>query len=256
MTQNQINYQKLLEDQRSNLANEELTRNRDAETARSNVARETETHRSNLARELETNRSNLANEAETNRSNLARELETNRHNLATESETARSNRANEAIGNRNAATAERNAAETKRSNLARELETNRHNLNQEGLTAAQIESDSRVKQQVAQISADATRYTADQRSDAQRYSADQSLKGSYNQALTSRINTIRTNANNLAIEELRQQGFNERQIRQITADAVNVLHDDIVELIKSGSATKVIRDLIMDWSLRQLRKGN
>lgn len=255
MTQNQINYQKLLEEQRSNLANEDLTRRRDSETARSNLARETETRRSNLANETETRRSNLAREVETNRSNLAKELEINRHNVATETETARSNRANEKIGARNAATAAFNARETARSNLAHELENNRHNVTTEGLQALQTEADQRTRIQVAEIGSDASKYAADQRSSAQRYSADQSRISNRESALSQRINTMRKNANDLALEELRQQGFNERQARQITADAVNVLHDDIVKLIESGSGTKIIKDLIMDWSLKQLRKG-
>lgn len=97
MTQNQIKYQQLQEDKRSNLVNE-------AETERSHRANEAETNRSNVARETETHRSNVANEqltaardAETKRSNLARELETNRHNVATEYETHRSNTANETL---------------------------------------------------------------------------------------------------------------------------------------------------------------
>jgi vacuolar-type H+-ATPase subunit I/STV1 len=60
MTQNQLRYQELKEEQRSNLA------------------RETETNRSNLANELETNRSNLAKELETNRANLAKEKQAKR----------------------------------------------------------------------------------------------------------------------------------------------------------------------------------
>lgn len=73
MTQNQINYQRSLEERRHNLAGE-------AETNRSNVRREELQSESNV----ETRRSNLAREAETHRSNLARELETNRSNLANE----------------------------------------------------------------------------------------------------------------------------------------------------------------------------
>lgn len=73
MTQNQINYQRSLEERRHNLAGE-------VETNRSNVRREELQSESNV----ETRRSNLAREAETNRSNLARELETNRSNLANE----------------------------------------------------------------------------------------------------------------------------------------------------------------------------
>lgn len=66
MTTNQIAYQSLLEQ------------------ARSNRAREAETSRSNRAQELETNRSNLARELENYRSNTTREKETERHNRATE----------------------------------------------------------------------------------------------------------------------------------------------------------------------------
>lgn len=84
MTQNQINYQRHLEDVRSNTA-------REAENIRSNRAREEETKRANLAneyltssRDAETARANLAREQETNRSNLAREIETNRSNLSNE----------------------------------------------------------------------------------------------------------------------------------------------------------------------------
>lgn len=69
MTTNQIAYQSLLEQTRSNRAREE------------------ETSRSNRAQELETNRSNLARELETYRSNLTKEAETSRHNRATEEDT-------------------------------------------------------------------------------------------------------------------------------------------------------------------------
>lgn len=91
MTRNQIEYQKTVEEKRSNLA-------REAEASRSNraqealtAARDAETARSNLARELETNRANTAREAEENRSNLARELETNRHNVQQEQITREGN---------------------------------------------------------------------------------------------------------------------------------------------------------------------
>lgn len=132
MNYNQIEYWKLQETKRANLAkegltdrqltesersnrmNEYLTGTRDAETARSNKAKESltstqikETQRSNLAQErlkhesnLETKRSNLANEQikrdtnkETNRANLAKESLSGR----TISETERSNLANEEL---------------------------------------------------------------------------------------------------------------------------------------------------------------
>lgn len=124
MTQNQINYQNLLELQRSNREREKETHRSNTtvekETARSNLARETETNRSNLAREAEDKRSHQAQEAETNRSNLAREFETNRANVAKEqlqkdtlAETQRSNRAQEQLKSSQ-------IAETHRTNVANE----------------------------------------------------------------------------------------------------------------------------------------
>lgn len=62
MTQNQINYQRHLEDVRTHGVNESLTRDRDAETKRSNQAREQESERSNRTREAEQERSNRAQE--------------------------------------------------------------------------------------------------------------------------------------------------------------------------------------------------
>lgn len=97
MTANQINYQRHLEQRRTNLKNEELTGKRDSETARANQAREAETFRSNLARELETNRSNVVRETETERANRAKEAEENRSNLARELETNRANLASEQL---------------------------------------------------------------------------------------------------------------------------------------------------------------
>lgn len=156
MTKNQIEYAKLLESRRSNLANEDLTKARDKnayeinlrnaaeserhnrateaqarasldETIRANQAREAhevnvlaETSRSNRAREEETKRSNLAKEAETNRSNLAREKETYRSNVARETETARSNRANESLNSRNIDISQMSLAERVRAAQAQE----------------------------------------------------------------------------------------------------------------------------------------
>lgn len=56
MTANQINYARMKEDTRHNVATE-------AENYRSNVARETENTRHNVATETETHRSNVAQEA-------------------------------------------------------------------------------------------------------------------------------------------------------------------------------------------------
>lgn len=90
-TVNAINYLKLQEDRRSNLA-------REAETNRSNLANEQlgrdtlrETGRHNVETEslgrdqlAETNRANVAREIETKRANLAKERENERHNQRTE----------------------------------------------------------------------------------------------------------------------------------------------------------------------------
>lgn len=142
MTRNQIEYQRLVETNRANLATEKQTALRDsrsyevasnqlgetkrhneateildsnklAETGRHNLATENEAYRSNVAREFETNRSNVAKETETYRSNLARESETHRSNVAQEAEARRSHKANEALG-------QAQLAETTRSNKVRE----------------------------------------------------------------------------------------------------------------------------------------
>lgn len=156
MTSNQIEYAKLLETRRNNLAQEGITSLRDQrshdvavstldetrrantererqnrasldETSRSNRVKEQlesdrnkETRRSNLASEAETKRSNVAREMENNRANVAKEIELNRHQTAVENETKRSNQARELHENLS-------LAETLRSNLSRESETARHN---------------------------------------------------------------------------------------------------------------------------------
>lgn len=128
MTKNQIEYAKLREAMRSNLAGEDLTRKRDLAARELGINTLAESTRHNQAVELldsgklnETVRSNLAKESETKRSNLARELETERHQKAAEAID---------IGKTTATTASRAAEllELHRSNLARETETARHNL--------------------------------------------------------------------------------------------------------------------------------
>lgn len=148
MTKNQIEYGKLLESRRAAMASEALTRARDTETARHNVASErvsldtlAEQRRSHLAQEAlsaqqlaeltthnratesislgqlgETKRTNLAKEGETKRSNLAKEGEARRHNIAAEFETARHNVATESVS------------------LDDLAERQRHNVATEGLT--------------------------------------------------------------------------------------------------------------------------
>lgn len=163
MTKNQIEFNKLLETQRANRRQEELTALRDSntyaiglgtlrETERANRAKEgynlsylDELSRANQAKELlsygtlrETLRSNKAREAELSRSNLARETETIRANIAAEQlrlnelyERIRSNKASESIAGSNISLGYAQLAEAQRSNLARETETQRSNMARE-----------------------------------------------------------------------------------------------------------------------------
>lgn len=172
MTTNQIEYAKLLETRRSNLAEEQIKSAQQRaqqdywigsveEQSRHNQATEandrivaSETKRANLAREAnnvritdETIRHNLVSEQhnldvlnEQRRSNLAQEeharnvlSETKRSNLAKEYETQRSNLVREAETNRNNVVV---AAETRRSNVAREAETHRANVANESIKRA------------------------------------------------------------------------------------------------------------------------
>lgn len=97
------------------------------ETARHNLATETETHRSNMVNE-QISRDTLG---EAIRSNKAREYENRRHDVTTERETSRSNRAAERENRRSNKARER---ENRRSNKAREKETNRANKASEAIT--------------------------------------------------------------------------------------------------------------------------
>lgn len=236
MTRNQILYRQNVETERSNRAGEALTAARDAETKRSH-----------LATEFETNRSNVAREQETLRSNLARELETNRHNISDEALTAQ----------RNKIQASYNAGylgELNRSNLARELETTRHNLEAEDLQSAQQKVELQKTKYAADTSADAQRYSADQRFAGSVYSADSSKQATRYVADQRVAQQELANASALAVEQLRQQGYNERQLKQIAADAAYVLHNDVVKLIESGAGAGTVRRLVDDYYLRQLRK--
>lgn len=258
MTRNQIAYQEYVERKRANEAGERLTGARDAETARSNreqerltSERQAEQRRANLANEAETNRSNLAREFETNRANLAKEQETYRANIEREKETARANQAREAEEQRSnlARELETNRAnvvkeqEEHRSNLADEIERNRHNVESEynQVYSADRGYDSRVDSYA--ISAEASKYATDARS---------------NQAALDRFaeyeRTQMQTDMNYAIEQLRQEGLNDRQARQIVADAINVLHDDIVKLLSSDSGKRSVKDLIWNWTLKSITK--
>lgn len=182
MTQNQLEYNKLLETKRNNFEIERLTRARDranyelgsrtaSENERHNRATEqlsvntlAETKRHNIATENyqvlslnEQQRHNKVTEAETERSNRVREQETRRSNLAREAETARANRASESLQLRSINNMREyqqsslklqasQQAETQRSNLAREQETARANKAQEALAAQRNTEQSRANQ--------------------------------------------------------------------------------------------------------------
>lgn len=109
MTNNQIQYQRNLETERSNRAQERNQRYATRVQERHFTTADLETARSNLARESETNRHNLATEsvssrqiAELERHNVAEEglkgsslAETLRHNMQVESQAAREQRERE-----------------------------------------------------------------------------------------------------------------------------------------------------------------
>lgn len=138
MTRNQIEYSKLLELQRSNRMNEQLTQQRDEATRTYQVGSLKESARHNLASEGLTGRQ-LSESERHNRSTESQALqvldESRRHNQAFErnaasvlAEQIRSNMANERERNRANLAHE---AEYNRSNLAREDETHRSNVERE-----------------------------------------------------------------------------------------------------------------------------
>lgn len=121
MTKNQIEYQKLLEMQRANMASEALTRRRDEGTLALREAELSETGRHNKAYELET----LTHNRNT-------EVEATRHNMEVENQ----GRTDLGIKDRNAATNESQAAARwydVTTGRMSQLETKRHNMAQEAI---------------------------------------------------------------------------------------------------------------------------
>lgn len=159
MTKNQIEYLKLRESQRANLAQEDLIRTRDQRSYAIGLGTLAESQRHNMVTESqarasldETSRHNVAGEKqaqlnleETTRHNKATEEEMRRHNVVGErynvdylKESGRHNRAQEAIGRlqigasyANISLGYQQLGETKRANQAREYETNRSNVARE-----------------------------------------------------------------------------------------------------------------------------
>lgn len=162
MTKNQIEYLKLRESQRANLAQEDLTRARDQRSYLIGLGTLAESQRHNIASEQqakasldETSRHNIAGEQlsgktleESIRHNKAGEAELRRHNIVGEQyneralrEQSRHNVAQESIGRSQVGASYANITlgysqldETQRSNLAREGETNRSNVAREDET--------------------------------------------------------------------------------------------------------------------------
>lgn len=120
MTRNQIDYAKLLETQRANMEQEDITRRRDQTNRELGLRAAEETERANREREL-FNRDSLSESA--------------RHNLASESQAAlslhestRHNTELERIQAANQYLESLKLAENQRANKARESETIRHNV--------------------------------------------------------------------------------------------------------------------------------
>lgn len=81
MTHNQIEYQKHLEQQRTNFANEQLTGAKIVNEHTDRMVQNAETKRHNLATEIELTRSHTASETEVKRHNTALEQEQQRYNM-------------------------------------------------------------------------------------------------------------------------------------------------------------------------------
>lgn len=276
MTKNQIEYLKLRETQRSNVAQEHLTAHRDAntyeialgnlnESVRSHKANEDlgnrqlrETVRSNMERE----RTNWAILDETNRHNVAVEGETNRHNLATESqardeltERKRSNLANEQLQQlslsyrgQEIAVRQKELDESIRSNKARELETNRSNLARE------------IETQRSNLAQEKERYrsnVASEQETARSHRATENLRSreiglGYSQlAETSRSNRAReqeqyrsntareleTNRSNLIYEDLQRTRNRQENAHNLRSDA-NTAQANIIRQKQLAETTR------------------
>lgn len=198
MTNNQIQFWNLKEQERSNRA-------REFENTRSNRAKEVEANRANRARELETNRSNVASERlrgseleqrsqhelrqdlETQRSNLANEAIRNRsnnNNLLANIEQGRSNRANESI----------RTSELQQKNYATSLEYLKAMYNRE---IAGITNQTQIR------AIDTQRRTAREQAELQRERNEISRLGLMNQAKGLQLNySIQQQRNDISLQNL------------------------------------------------------
>lgn len=137
MTQNQIAYAKVLEDQRHNRELEKVQQTQVAETQRHDLAVEYETNRSNLVSEgiMQFNATTNSRNADTN----ARNADTNAFNATVNSWNAAINERNAATNERNAATNERNAAINAENAISNRIQANAaaQNANTNAWAAAQ-----------------------------------------------------------------------------------------------------------------------
>lgn len=170
MTQNQIEYAKLLETRRSNQQQEALTKWRDSTTARLGFQNLEESRRHNLA--------------------------TEQHAVSSLDETKRSNLEKERISQHQADTQRMSQEETKRANLVKEqlslrqqAEAERYNRAQEVLTAQRQQEQARANRMNEQLTAQAT---AQRREQAHL---------NYQASVLATQETKRNNIENLALQE-------------------------------------------------------
>lgn len=158
MTKNQIEYAKLLETSRANVAQETLTSSRDERQYSLGLGNLAETGRANLEREKlqaanlsELGRSNRARESEQARSNFAREVEARRSNLTNEELTRVRNQQDFDVRNRSLAETARfntvslsNEAKRLDLDLQRNRETHRSNVASESIASRRAAEDARA----------------------------------------------------------------------------------------------------------------
>lgn len=194
MTHNQIDYGRLQEEKRHNLASE-------GETFRHNVTTETETSRHNISVEQETSRHNVADETETRRHNIVNEIEVNRHNVVNESEVNRHNLATE--------------YETSRYNT----EVIRHNQASEALQASSIAVErSKVAVQERANEINAQHYSRVDRQNANRIASEITLNNARISNLTAQNRNLEASS---AYTDTQRQAYTGDLFQGFTGRGVN-----------------------------------
>lgn len=209
MTKNQIEYNKLLESRRSNLANEQLTEKRDRLAHEVNIG--------NLRRQERYDSASLDEQSRAHR--VTEGIEAAKAGIQAQlaSETARSNRAKE----------EQNFIsylETLRSNSAREYETNRSNVASEGLRASDIAS---------AIALGTQRNEETHRSNVASETIKKSqLQQDKNLAIAS--NRIKAEQNRLSAQRLDQEARNASRTQSIAASNLQLGYNQLMEKHRSS----------------------